>query len=166
LGLTGKTIRGLDDVGAELYGIAEALGGTEWVGDKEVPAGALLNPGLYEWTGPLANASTAIKSNIITLSYLKARSMEPAGRLAKDDVSLARQSLGGDYASKGKLKAALNETIWQAINGMKNYYRATGQIGSFPKDLNDRMADLSAEIYEEAEQNEITYDDGTSVVFK
>jgi len=92
--------------------------------------------------------------------------MEPAGRLAKDDVSLARQSLGGDYAEKGKIKAALNETIWQALNGMKNYYRATGYLDKFPKELDDRMADLTAEIYEEVEQNEITYDDGTTVTFR
>jgi len=146
MGLTGKVMRGIDEVSAEVQGIATALGGTEWVGDQEVPAGSLLDYRMYEWTGELANASAAIKSNIITLSYLKARSMEPAGRLAKDDVALARQSLGGDYASKGKVKAALNETVWQALNGMKNYYRATGNIGKFPTDLNDRMADLSAEI--------------------
>jgi hypothetical protein len=152
MGITGKVMRGIDEIGAELVGIADALGGTEELGGQEVPAGSLLDYNIYEWTGPLANASAAIKSNIITLSYLKARSMEPAGRLAKDDVALARQSLGGDYASKGKVKSALNETVWQALNGMKNYYRAVGQISRFPTDLNERMSDLSAEIYAEEEK--------------
>ena len=70
--------------------------------------------------------------------------MEPAGRLAKDDVKLARDSLGGDYASKGKIKAALNETSWQALNGMRNYFKATGNLSKFPKDLYEKMDDLKS----------------------
>jgi hypothetical protein len=150
VGLTGKLSRGLDEVAAELTGIYTLIGGTESIGGKDVPVGSLLNPELYEFTGDLANASAAVKSNYITLAYLKARSMEPGGRLAKDDVKLAMDSLGGDWASKGKMKAALNETSWQALNGLKNYYRATGNIGKFPKDLYEKMDSLKVGSYENA----------------
>ena len=83
------------------------------------------------------------------MSYLKARAMEPGGRLAKDDVKLARDSLGGDWASKGKMKTALNETAWQAINGLKNYYKATGNLGKFPKDLSEKMDALKPSTFAE-----------------
>jgi hypothetical protein len=148
VGLTGKLSRGLDEVAAELTGIYSLIGGTEVIDGKDVPVGSLLDPNLYSFTGELSNASAAVKSNYITLAYLKARSMEPGGRLAKDDVKLAMDSLGGDWASKGKMKAALNETSWQALNGLKNYYRAVGKIGEFPKDLYEKMDDLKVGAYE------------------
>jgi len=139
MGITGKVVRGLDEAVAEVTGIAEAIGGTEWIGGNKVPAGSLLDINLYEWTGSLASASAAVKSNMITLSYLKARSFEPAGRLAKDDVKLARDSLGGNYASKAKINAALDETTWQALNGLRNYYKATNNIKKFPADLYEML---------------------------
>ena len=60
LGLTGKVARGLNDFAAELHGISDLIGGTEWIGDKQVPAGSLLDPSQYEWVGPLAGVSAAV----------------------------------------------------------------------------------------------------------
>ena len=175
LGLTGKGVRGLDEVGAELAGIFEILGGVEEVDGRVVETGTLLDPDLYEWSGPMANASAAVKSNYITLAYLKAKTLDPGGRLAKDDVKLSMDSLGGDWASKGKMRAALNETKWQALNGLKNYYKSLNRPDAFPQDMQDMLNELEpstfsdgiAEPTSEAEYNALPsgsqyrYTDGT-----
>jgi hypothetical protein len=142
LGLTGKGVRGLDEVGAELAGMFEILGGVEEVDGKVVETGTLLDPNLYTWSGAMANASAAVKSNYVTLAYLKAKTLDPGGRLAKDDVALSMQSLGGDWASKGKMQAALNETKWQALNGLKNYYKSLEKPEMFPQDLQNMLSEL------------------------
>jgi hypothetical protein len=52
------------------------------------------------------------------------------------------QSLGGDWASKGKMQTALNETKWQALNGLKNYYKSLEKPEMFPQDLQNMLSEL------------------------
>lgn len=139
LGIVGKGARGLDQLASELVGLSEIMGGTAEIDGSVVPEYELIkNIDIYD-LGELAGASAAVKSNKITLGYLKARSMEPSGRLSKEDVQLAIDSLGGNWSSKAQIRASLNEVRWQAINGLKNFYRAAGMIEEFPADLWERL---------------------------
>jgi hypothetical protein len=165
LGLTGMGLRGINEIGAELSGIYELLGGSDIIDDEEVRPGSLMDPSLYDFPEDMAGASAAIKSNYVTLAYLKARALDPAGRLAKDDVALAMQSLGGDWAQKSKMKIALRETKWQALNGLKNYYKTIRRPEKFPVDLENELKSIGSGVYKD-EGDKITYDDGTTVVFE
>ena len=51
-----------------------------------------------------------------------------------------------EYRSKTQVNAALDETTWQALNGLRNYYRAIGKINEFPEDLNKRMDKLNSDM--------------------
>ncbi len=62
-------------------------------------------------TSSTAAKTAALHSNVVRAAYLQARSLDPAGRLAKEDVALMFETLGLAFGDDNAALAAIAETI-------------------------------------------------------
>ena len=118
LGGAGALIRSFSGVTQQAKQLFDAFRG-QHKGTQE----SILNPKNYDFSvlRGIARANTKTKAQFISIAYMLARSREPGGRLAKDDVKLALDSLGLQSNDKDIIAETLRDRIIEIGQGFANY---------------------------------------------
>ncbi len=110
IGAVGKAQRFIDSASAQLMTASKMAGGSSIVKGRIGNDSQLLNPNEYDFRSfaPGATKSAQVKSLLVKLAYLRARTNDPQGRLSKEDVEMALSEIGGATGSPAQMNAVLN----------------------------------------------------------
>ncbi len=143
-GIVGSGVQLFSSAVAQAQQIAALVGGTAFIGGKQVSESELLGFEYDFGSFGAAASSRAFRSNVINLTYMMARAAEPGGRLTENDVQKQLTRLGTNSGDPEQILAALDEvdraslfalrTRWDVLNR-----RADNALGEFPGDLDALM---------------------------
>lgn len=140
-GFAQKTFTTLTGAASSLQQLAKLFGGEATVGNKVVDESLLLTQSynFSKFEEPSLNTG-AFRSNMITLAYLRARSLDPAGRVSDQDVQNMLNSMGGDTGNKDLIRGGLDAVRKQLRFSIRNRYSVLSKSTTLPP-LDERFMD-------------------------
>ena len=112
LGMVGGIQTFIDTAKNQVLETAKIFGGGAEINGRTVKERTLLNPALYDiklprGIGEAAADRAAFKSTVTTLAFIRARSLNPDGRISDMDVRQALKSFGADSGSWNQFESAV-----------------------------------------------------------
>ncbi len=127
----GGVVRGIQSIAGNIRQLTQVSGGTAEVGGVQADEASLLDPRNYNLTGfgDAAAASAAFKTNAITLAYIRARSLDPSGRVSDRDVQNMLDAIATNSGDKGQISASLAEVRMSVRGAYMNLRTSTENRG-------------------------------------
>lgn len=135
VGFAGGLARAVDTAVSQITVLAEQAGGTAVINNNEVSESALRQTELYRDElngiarrfGVSADDAAALRSNLVNLAYLLARSARPDGRLAQADIKAQLEVITANGGSASQIRSALSEARTFSMTQMSNMFEEMGQ---------------------------------------
>lgn len=141
-GFASATFKSVTGAVGSVQQLAKVMGGEATVGNKVVDESLLLEQSydFSKFKEPSLNTG-AFRSNMISLAYMRARSLDPSGRVSDQDVQNMINSMGADSGNKDLIRGAFGAVRRQIKFAIRNRHKVLSRDDPNVPALDPRFSD-------------------------